>query len=551
MHAQDNETDRTRNRAGTGSPAARAAASGAADRLMVLQRAAGNAAVARAVEEQRHAHDANCGHGPSVQRSAVHEVLRSPGRPLDTPLRTEMEGRYGGEDFSGVRVHTDAAARQAAAGIGAKAFTSGADVVWDGQDKHVLAHELDHFRQQSRGSVPGTDNGSGLMVSDRGDWAEVQAEDNARRVMSGAPPVQRAVTDGGAEASGSGAAASGAPAVQRAVWTYNASTRTHDARGGQQPGIWQEEGNPQHTITSAQLGAGLDAAHHGDKYDDVTGRHFGSGNIAFSQRGAIPDTAEAHRDGTAYREREAHTRNALVETKKQLAAAITMLSASGTPGGRLLDALRSGFPGLQTVPPEQMQQFLPHIVEVLTRVQTGLNAQGTEIAIAGETAWYDLGAIGSNQVNVAGWVAPSMADRFKPHDKKTETLPSMDTAREGPINLRKIGENVWYIIHEATHRFAGTLDYQYSPYDHEVHEDQGVMATAQAMGWSAEELADHSAERLGRRTARNPDEYTGEDQAAHPQKQLNWYAMGRRALMNADSYAQFVVVANGARLPRS
>ncbi|MEV4453805.1 eCIS core domain-containing protein [Streptomyces mirabilis] len=549
MHAQGKETDKTRGRTGEGRPSGRAPAPGPAAGILALQRAAGNAAVARAVEEQRHEHDANCGHGPSVQRSAVHEVLRSPGRPLDAPLQTEMEGRYGGEDFSGVRVHTDAAAQRAAAQIGAKAFTSGTDVVWDGQDKHVLAHELDHYRQQIRGPVPGTDNGSGLMMSDRGDWAEVQAEENARRVMSGAPPVQRAV-DHTAERSGSGTAEAGAPAIQRTVWTYNASTQTRVAMGMPASGVWQDETNPAQTATSAELGVGADGLRHGDKYDDVTRRHFGSGNVEFSQRGTIPDTPQAHRNGTAYKEREAKVRNALVDAKRKMAETIAMLGASGPPGGRLLDALRSGFPAFQRATPQQIEPLLSHVVEVLTRVQTGLNASGAQIALAGETPWYDLGALGSDQANVAGWVAPTMGERLRPHDMKSEELPTMDAGREGPINLRTPGENVWYIIHEATHRFAGTLDFQYSPYEHELSEDRADVGMAQDLGWSQQQLAQHSADRLGKRVARDPDQYTGQDEPAHPAKQLNWYAMGRRALMNADSYAQFVVVATGGTLPR-
>ena len=36
----------------------------------------------------------------------VHEVLRSPGQPLDAATRAFMEPRFG-HDFSKVRVHTD------------------------------------------------------------------------------------------------------------------------------------------------------------------------------------------------------------------------------------------------------------------------------------------------------------------------------------------------------------------------------------------------------------------------------------------------------------
>ncbi|MDH6219235.1 hypothetical protein [Streptomyces pseudovenezuelae] len=43
--------------------------------MLDLQRLAGNAAVTQAVAEERHEHDAGCGHTPSVQRRAlVHDT---------------------------------------------------------------------------------------------------------------------------------------------------------------------------------------------------------------------------------------------------------------------------------------------------------------------------------------------------------------------------------------------------------------------------------------------------------------------------------------------
>ncbi|MFF7473506.1 DUF4157 domain-containing protein [Streptomyces sp. NPDC008092] len=165
-----------------------------AQRMPALQRAAGNAAVARALSEEQHGHGAGRGNGPSVQRSAVHDVLRSPGQPLAGPLKHEMEGRFGGEDFSSVRMHSDPAALSSAAEIGADAYASGSHIVWDGKDKTVLAEELHHTRQQARGEVPGTEQVPGLRISDPGDWAETEARQVARSVMSGpAPAVQRAV----------------------------------------------------------------------------------------------------------------------------------------------------------------------------------------------------------------------------------------------------------------------------------------------------------------------------------------------------------------------
>ncbi|MER5371670.1 DUF4157 domain-containing protein [Streptomyces sp. NPDC002553] len=196
MRAQDKGSSPKERTPGS-RPAVRAARPpGPAATVLDLQRLAGNAAVSRAVDAERHQHSAGCGHEqqPAVQRSSlVHQVLNSPGRALDTPLAGEMSARFGGVDFSSVRVHTDAVAQRSAAEIGASAYTSREHVVWNGRDKHTLAHELTHVVQQRQGPVSGADNGAGLRVSDPGDSYERAAEANAHRVMSGPAPVQRAV----------------------------------------------------------------------------------------------------------------------------------------------------------------------------------------------------------------------------------------------------------------------------------------------------------------------------------------------------------------------
>ncbi len=167
--------------------------------LHALQRGAGNAAVVQMLRRAGHAfaadahqHGPGCGHGgerPAVQRSAVHDVLRSAGKPLDEPTRTDMEARLGA-DFSDVRVHSDAAAKASAAEVGARAYTSGSHVVIGdgGADRHTLAHELTHVIQQRQGPVAGTDDGSGLKVSDPSDRFEREAEATAHRVLSGPAP---------------------------------------------------------------------------------------------------------------------------------------------------------------------------------------------------------------------------------------------------------------------------------------------------------------------------------------------------------------------------
>ncbi|QLJ03639.1 DUF4157 domain-containing protein [Streptomyces sp. NEAU-sy36] len=165
--------------------------------VSALQRSVGNAAVCRMLEEQRARSggrpDSRDGQpSPVVQRSRVHDVLNTPGRPLDPAVRAELEPRMGA-DFSGVRVHDDAAARASAAEVGARAYTSGQHIVIGegGGDAHTLAHELTHVIQQRQGPVAGTDNGGGLRISDPSDPFEREAEANARRVLADHAPIQR------------------------------------------------------------------------------------------------------------------------------------------------------------------------------------------------------------------------------------------------------------------------------------------------------------------------------------------------------------------------
>jgi len=96
---------------------------------------------------------------------AVHEVLRSPGQPLDASTRNFMEPHFG-QSFSHVRVHTDAKAAESARAVGALAYTVGSDIVF-GSGKYspstasgarLLAHELVHTIQQESAM------GSALLV---------------------------------------------------------------------------------------------------------------------------------------------------------------------------------------------------------------------------------------------------------------------------------------------------------------------------------------------------------------------------------------------------
>ncbi|MFJ2111566.1 MULTISPECIES: DUF4157 domain-containing protein [unclassified Streptomyces] len=193
--------------------------------LLALQRAAGNAAVLRLLQlaehpYSRHQHSAGCEHltadaaEAQVQRSAVHDVLGTSGKPLDSPVREEMEARLG-SDFSNVRIHDDSAAKASAAEVGARAYTSGHHIVIGdrGGDRHTLAHELTHVIQQRQGPVAGTDQGNGVKVSDPSDRFEQAAEANAHKVLAGPTPVQPDVQRAADPHRTEGAAP--APAVQR------------------------------------------------------------------------------------------------------------------------------------------------------------------------------------------------------------------------------------------------------------------------------------------------------------------------------------------------
>ncbi|MGI5458359.1 DUF4157 domain-containing protein [Streptomyces sp. CA-249302] len=507
-----------------------------AQRLIDLQRLAGNAAVSRAVTEERHEHDAGCGHTPSVQRQAlVHQVLRSPGQSMDPTIQREMEARFGGADFGHVRVHTGSLARESAAELRAKAYTSGSNVVVGGNmTKEDWAHELTHVEDQMAGSVPGTDTGFGVRMSDEGDAGEQHAVRKARQVMSGPVPVQP-IREPGAESTTRPASGPAAPMIQRTVWEFLPGSSFQDPVNGTQT-RWRDEANAANVQTSGQIGipAGV-TPQAGDKYDDVTGRHHGSGNVTFSKKGTIPD-----RD---YPATESRTRRAVVEAKQKIAAVLDMLGAAGNhPGGALLAGLQSGFPAFRTATPQQIAAFLPRITEVVGRIQAGLNSAGAEIAIVGTGT--------GTPADVAGWVAPTARDIsnrvFNPNQQKSEDLPGTD-ARSGPINLTAIGQNAWYVIHEATHRFAGTLDYQYSPYPQELEEEN---YETQLAGIMPDQAAARDAAMLGKRAVRDPGGYTGKDEPS-PAKQPNWYAMGQRALMNADSYAQFILTATGTPAPRT
>ena len=98
--------------------------------------------------------EAASGEAPGI----VHEVLRSPGQPLDAQTRALFEPRFG-HDFAHVRVHTGRQATESAREMSARAYASGSHIVFrdveyapaSNAGRQLLAHELTHVIQQGRG----------------------------------------------------------------------------------------------------------------------------------------------------------------------------------------------------------------------------------------------------------------------------------------------------------------------------------------------------------------------------------------------------------------
>jgi hypothetical protein len=111
----------------------------------------------------------------------VHDVLRSPGQPLDPATRAFFEPRFE-HDFSHVRVHSDAKAAESARSVNALAFTVGQNIHFGAGEYHpeslggmrLLAHELAHTVQQR-----GVDAGVQPFPSDWSATEDVRLEHEA------------------------------------------------------------------------------------------------------------------------------------------------------------------------------------------------------------------------------------------------------------------------------------------------------------------------------------------------------------------------------------
>ncbi|GAB2765058.1 hypothetical protein GCM10027275_02910 [Rhabdobacter roseus] len=111
---------------------------------------------------QRQEEESTSGGGEEVSPKTERQLDESKGggSPLPTPVREDMEGRFG-TDFNDVRIHTDSRAEQMNQDVGARAFAHGSDIYFNANEynpathegKKLLAHELTHTVQQAEGSL--------------------------------------------------------------------------------------------------------------------------------------------------------------------------------------------------------------------------------------------------------------------------------------------------------------------------------------------------------------------------------------------------------------
>lgn len=160
-----------------------------------LQRCGGTTCPPGTCDHDDTVHRSAAQSGPATAPPSVHDVLASPGHPLDAGARAYLEPRFG-HDFGHVRVHADPAAAASAADVGARAYTVGSHIAFaadtyrpaTAEGRKLIAHELMHTLQQHRtpNSPP-----TALHVGAIDDPAEHAAHAAASSVIDADPHPRR------------------------------------------------------------------------------------------------------------------------------------------------------------------------------------------------------------------------------------------------------------------------------------------------------------------------------------------------------------------------
>lgn len=188
-HANQSDPSRKKTSPAKPAPGPAQRAHPAANRLHFLQRYAGNQATARLMRDEGEPQAAR-----PLENSHPAGVRSEDGQPLDSRVRARMEGAFG-QDFSGVRVHTDAKAASQSNRLSARAFTVGRRVSFgEGQYQPgtlmgdaLIAHELAHVVQQqaTQRDVHGAQDVDGARAPGRDRGAREPLERDANRSALG------------------------------------------------------------------------------------------------------------------------------------------------------------------------------------------------------------------------------------------------------------------------------------------------------------------------------------------------------------------------------
>jgi hypothetical protein len=190
--------------------------------LLSLQRSVGNAAVVQMLRQaghvaaqDRHVHDAGCGHkpvqrssddavvaravaedeqqvedtGPEKQSALLDAALKSPSQALPSSVVAKAGAFFQNDRLSATRVHRGEVAQRATTAMGAEAMAIGHHVFLSSQaaaDERLMGHELSHVDKNLKGvRETGHNNGAGVSVTDPGQSSERAAEADGHAYASG------------------------------------------------------------------------------------------------------------------------------------------------------------------------------------------------------------------------------------------------------------------------------------------------------------------------------------------------------------------------------
>ncbi|WP_216587383.1 eCIS core domain-containing protein [Streptomyces brasiliscabiei] len=173
-----------------------------------VQRSAADVTVARAEDEHAHAHDT----GPEGQSALLAAAMKSPSEALPPSVVAKAGEFYQNDALGSTRVHRDVVAQRATEAMGAAAMTVGNHIFLSAgaaASEKLLGHELSHVDKNLKG-VPetGHSNGAGVTVTNPRQDSERAAERDGDAYSAGQRTAPSLV------ASHTGANASAGP-VQR------------------------------------------------------------------------------------------------------------------------------------------------------------------------------------------------------------------------------------------------------------------------------------------------------------------------------------------------